>query len=152
MSTMDHHAILNGFAEVVRTHEWERLGEWVHDDATWEYPQSGERFRGLTNIRAQFENYPGLGPGTSRLREIVGGTEYALTPAYTLIALQGTGDRGTALVRVRYPDGSLWWVINLYELREGRIGDSRSYFAPDFEPPEWRAPYRDGEPVRPPEP
>ena len=36
--------------------------------------------------------------------------------------------------------------------REGRIGDSRSYFAPDFEPPEWRAPYRDGEPVRPPEP
>jgi hypothetical protein len=36
-------------------------------------------------------------------------------------------------------------VLNLYELRDGRIGSARSYFAPDFEAPEWRAPYRDGE-------
>ena len=142
MTDVDHERVRGGFSEVVTTHEWHRLGEFVHDDAVWEYPQSGERFEGLANIRAQFENYPGLSPGTTELREIIGGTAIALTPSYTLIAVDGSGGRGTAVVRIRYPDGSEWWALNVYQLRDGRIGRSRSYFAPDFEAPDWRAPYR----------
>jgi hypothetical protein len=142
---VDHKTVMDGLADVITNHDWENLGLWVHDDATWEYPQSGEQFHGLANIRAQFEHYPGNAVGTSRIKEIVGGTEYALTPAYTLIALEGSGGGGTAVIRVRYPDGSLWWVLQLYQLRDGRIGNSRSYFAPDFEAPNWRAPYREGE-------
>jgi hypothetical protein len=139
----DHQQIMRGFADVVRTHAWDRLGDYVTEDVVWEYPQSGERFRGIANLRGQFENYPDLEPGTSELQEVIGGTTYALTPNYTLVAVEGSGVRGISIVRVRYPDGSWWWALNLYELREGKVARSRSFFAPDFEPPDWRAPYRD---------
>ena len=143
MTGVDHREVLEGFARVLRDHDWDDLGRYVHPEVVWEYPQSGERFRGLAKVRAQFENYPDLGPGTSHLEDIIGGPSYALTPSYTVIMIEGTGDRGTAIVRVRYPDGSLWWAVNVYVLRDGRIGHSRSFFAPDFEAPDWRAPYRD---------
>jgi ketosteroid isomerase-like protein len=142
MTEPEHVQIMRGFSQVISTHDWDRLGEFVNDDAVFEYPQSGERFEGLSNVRGQFENYPDLGPGTSELSEIVGDTAYALTPSYTLIAVDGSGGRGTAVVRVRYPDGSLWWALTVYELRDGRIGRLRTFFAPDFEPPDWRAPFR----------
>lgn len=130
-------------SNVISTHDWDRLGEAVHEDAIFEYPQSGERFRGLANIRAQFQNYPNMGPGTSHLAEVIGDDTYALTPSYTVIHVEGTGQKGTAVIRVRYPDGSLWWAINLYEVRDERMIRSRTYFAPDFEAPDWRAPYRE---------
>jgi SnoaL-like domain len=152
VNAVDHRTIVDGLARVINAHEWDDLGRWIHEDAVWEYPQSGEVFIGLANIRAQFERYPGSEPGTSEIQEIIGGTEYALTPAYTVIAIEGSGSKGTSIIRVRYPDNTLWWVVNVYELRDGRIGHSRSYFAPDFEAPAWRAPFRAGEltpPVQP---
>jgi ketosteroid isomerase-like protein len=137
MTDPDHRQILGGFADVVRTHDWDHLGDYIAQDAVWDYPQSGERFRGLSNIRAQLE-------------EVIGGTSYALTPTYTLVAVDGSGDRGTAVVRVRYPDGSRWWAVNLYRLRDGKVTRTRVFFAPEFEPPDWRAPYREPEtPVTP---
>jgi ketosteroid isomerase-like protein len=143
VTSVDHKQILGGFADIIRTHEWDRLGDYLTEDALWEFPQSGERFRGLRNVRAQFENYPGLEPGTTMLEEVIGGMTYALTPTYTLVAVDGSGDRGTAITRVRYPDASQWWAVNLYELRDGKIAHARSFFAPEIEAPEWRAPYRE---------
>ena len=145
MTDPDHRKILGGFGDVVTTQGWDRLGDYVTEDALWEYPQSGERFRGLANIRATFENYPELGPGTSEVEEVIGGTAYALTPMYTLVAVSGSGDRGTAITRVRYPDGSRWWAVNVYDLRDGKIARARTFFAPEFEPPEWRRPFHDVE-------
>jgi SnoaL-like domain len=139
----DARAVLAGFADVVNEHRWDDLGRWIHPHVVWEYPQSGERFRGLANVRGQFENYPGLESATAFLEEVVGETKYALTQAYTIIAVDGSGDRGTAIIRSRYPDGSEWHAINFVELRGGLIVHLRSYFAPDFEAPDWRAPYRD---------
>lgn len=135
--------VMGTMAEIISGHDWDRLGQVFHDDAVLEYPQSGERFRGVANIRAQFENYPALGPGSSELAEVIGDDAYALTPSYTVIRVEGSGQRGTAVIRIRYPDGSYWWAINLFELRDGRMTRSRSYFAPDFEAPDWRAPYRE---------
>ena len=142
MTVVDHEALLKAMARVVGEHDWDALGTCYHPDAVIEYPQSGERFVGLENIRAQFENYPGLEPGTTELQEVIGGTRYALSPMYTVINVEGSGDRGIALIRVRYPDQSLWWAINIYELRDDRMARSRVFFAPEFEAPEWRAPYR----------
>lgn len=135
--------VMQELADIITDHEWGRLGEVLQEDAVFEYPQSGEVFRGVANIRAQFENYPDLDPGTSRLAEVIGDEAFALTPSYTLIRVEGTGQRATAVIRVRYPDGSHWWALNLVELRDGRISRSRAYFAPDFDAPEWRAPYRE---------
>ena len=138
-----HERLATGWANTLARHDWDALADYLHPDAVIEYPQSGERFVGIPNIRGHFENYPGLKPGTTKLEEVIGGTTYALTPSYTVIAVDGTGDRGTAVLRVQYPDGSMWWGVNLYELRDGLIARSRTYFAPDFDPPEWRAPFRD---------
>ena len=143
MTGVDHRQVMDGLADVISKHDWPRLGEYFHANGVLEYPQSGERFRGIANIRAQFENYPDLEPGSTELEEVIGGTTYALTPSYTVIGIDGSGDRGTALIRARYPDGSVWWVLNLYELRDGVIVRSRNFFAPDFDAPEWRAPFRE---------
>jgi ketosteroid isomerase-like protein len=144
----DHRRILGGFSGVLDVQDWDRLGDYLAEDAVMEFPQSGERFRGLANIRAQFENYPSLEPGSTKLNEVIGGTTYALTPMYTLVAVEGSGDRGTALVRVRYPDGSRWWAVSLYELRDGSIARFRAFFAPEFEAPDWRAPFREANEAR----
>ena len=143
MTEVDHRQLFSEWADVIRRHDWDSLARYLHPDAVLEYPQSGERFRGVENIRGQFENYPGLEPGTTELEEVIGGATYALTPSYTVIAVQGSGDRGTAILRARYPDGRLWWVVNIYELRDGLIGHSRNFFAPVFDPPDWRARFRD---------
>jgi hypothetical protein len=135
--------VMNGLNDIMRRAEWHRLGEVFHEDAVLEYPQSGERFRGLANIRAQWENYPDLDPGGSDVSEIIGDEAYALTPSYTVIRVEGSGQKGTAVIRVRYPDGSWWWALNLHEVSSGRISRCRAYFAPDFEAPDWRAPYRE---------
>ncbi|MEO8510030.1 MAG: nuclear transport factor 2 family protein [Chloroflexota bacterium] len=147
MSDPVHERVMRTMADVISNGDWERFGEVFHDDGILEYPQSREVFRGLANITGQFASYPelgtGTGTGTSELHEIIGATTYAMTPSYTVIAVKGSGDHGTAVVRVQYPDGSWWWVLNLYELDGERIRRSRAYFAPDFEAPDWRAPYRE---------
>ena len=143
MSDGELQRVMTSMDDIMTRAQWNRLGEVFHEDAVLEYPQSGERFSGLANIRAQFENYPNLDPGGSKVAEVIGDEAYALTPSYTVIRVEGSGQRGTAVIRIRYPDGSWWWGLNLYELRDGRIGRSRAYFAPDFEAPDWRAPYRE---------
>jgi ketosteroid isomerase-like protein len=145
MTDTDHQLLLRTFGEAVTQRDFAKFDELFTADAVLEYPQSGERFRGLANIRAQFENYPDMDPRNSQseLQEVIGGTTYVLTPSYTVVGVDGSGDRGVAIIRVRYPDQSLWWVVNLYELRGGRIARSRAFFAPEFEAPEWRKPFRD---------
>jgi hypothetical protein len=139
----DARDLIEGLAAVIGAQAWDQLEGFLHPDVTWEYPQSGERFRGIANIRAQFEAYPGLEPGTTFLEDVVGGTSYLMTPTYTLVGVQGSGDRAVGVNRVRYPDGTLWYAINFVEIRDGLVWRSRSYFAEDFEAPSWRAPYRE---------
>ena len=145
MRNVDHQQLLRTFGAIIQQRELHRLGEVFHTDAVIDYPQSGERFRGLENIRGQFENYPEMDPETSQseVEEVIGGTTYVLTPSYTVVGVDGSGDRGVAIIRIRYPDASIWYAINLYELRDGRVARSRAYFAPVFDPPDWRAPFRE---------
>ena len=143
MTDTPHKRVMSRLAAAIAGNDWDALGDVFHADAVLEYPQSGEVFRGLGNIRGQFENYPDLGSGSSELQEIIGGATYALTPSYTVIAVEGSGNQGTAVIRTRYPDGSLWWALNIFELSGERIRRARTYFAPDFEAPDWRAPYRE---------
>lgn len=144
MTTDAHAAVMHRLAEILRDQDWARMDECFAADATLEFPQSRERFRGIDNIQAQWANYPSLDPGSSELEEVIGEPKaYALSPSYTVIAIDGSGSAGTAIIRVRYPDGSLWYAINVYELRDGLISRCRTFFAPDFDPPDWRAPYRE---------
>jgi hypothetical protein len=62
---------------------------------------------------------------------------WAISPGYTVLPLTGP-ERYTTLARTRYPDGSLWWIVAIVELKDAKIYRSETYFAPDFDPPEWR--------------
>jgi hypothetical protein len=138
----EHRALMAAFSEILTTGAYERLREFYTPDVVVEFPQSGERFRGPDGIIGQFQGYPGHINDT-QMSDVIGGTAYALTPMYTVVAVEGSGDNGTAIYRTRYPDGSMWWVINLYELRDRRVAKVRTFFAPDFEAPGWREPFWD---------
>src|ERR1700676_475088 len=72
-----------------------------HEDAVLDYPQSGERTRGRSNIQNQRASQPSKKRFT--VRRIIGGgdlwvTEYILTyggkPSYTVSIIEVRGDKG----------------------------------------------------------
>jgi hypothetical protein len=69
-----------------------------------------------------------------------------MTSMFTVVRLESGSDSATAVYRVRYPDGSIWWLTAVWELRDDRIAHGTLLFAPEFDPPAWREPYR--EPLR----
>jgi ketosteroid isomerase-like protein len=71
-----------------------------HEDAVLEYPQSGERTRGRSNIQGQRASQPNK--KRFSIRRIIGGgdlwvTEYILTydgkPSYTVSIMEFTGEK-----------------------------------------------------------
>ena len=138
-------ALVERFADVTNRAAWDELGEVLTEDVVEEYPQSGEVMRGLANVRAVREHYPGgvprdgIDPATTRISATE--QQWVMTPMSTLVRVEGTGDVVTAVFRTRYPDGSEWWVANLFEVRGGKIARNTALFAPVFDAPEWRAPY-----------
>ena len=143
MNEAEHRALTTLLTDILGREEYDRLGEVYTPHVVAEFPQSGERFRGIENLRGQFENYPGSVAIETHVADVIGGTAYALTPLYTVVTVEGSGDRGTSIVRTRYPDGSFWWIVSVYELESGRIARIRMFFAPEFEAPAWREPFWD---------
>jgi hypothetical protein len=90
------------------------------DDATCDYPQSGERILGRKNLQALRSHHPGK-PSGFHVKRIVGQgdlwvTEYIITyqgkPAYT---------------------------VSIMEFRDGKVVHETQYFADPFEAPSWRS-------------
>ena len=99
--------------------EFETEHAIYHEDAVLEYPQSGERTRGRSNIQNQRASQPSKKRFT--VRRIVGGgdlwiTEFILTyddkPSYT---------------------------VSIMEFRAGKVARETQYFADPFVAPTWRA-------------
>jgi ketosteroid isomerase-like protein len=145
MPAFDHRARLERFVAAMNRREYAALDELFTDDLVQDYPQSGEIVRGLRNFRAILENYPtGLPEGSidsGTLRVSAKDEIKVVAPFFTVIRVEGAGDEGTYTLRTRYPDGSSWWTIGFYHLRDGRIDRATVFFAPEFEAPAWRAPY-----------
>jgi hypothetical protein len=60
-----------------------------------------------------------------------------ISPGYTVLPLSGP-DRYTTVSRSPYPDGSYWWVVSILTIKDDKVFHAETYFAPEFEPPEWR--------------
>jgi len=94
-----------------------------HDDAVLEFPQSGERFVGVENLREWRSNYPAR--TAVEFREI-----------------RGRGDLWVAEISIRY-DGSPWnFGVSILEFRGQKIAGESIYVTEGWEPPEWRARWR----------
>jgi len=142
---VDHQALSERYAAALASGDLKVIDEVFTEDFVDEYPQSGEIIRGRSNLRAMMEHRPGLtseyGADLSTVRARAGDEHKVLAPLFTVVRVQGRGNAGTTTLRARYPDGSWWWIVAVYELRDGQIARSTSFFAPQFEAPEWRAPF-----------
>ena len=103
--------------------DYDRSHEIYHDDAVLEFPQSGERFVGVENLREWRSNYPAQ--ATVEFREI-----------------RGRDDLWIAEISISYDQGAASFGISILELRDDKIARETIYVAEGWEPPAWRARWR----------
>ena len=101
----------------------DRSHAMYQDDAVLEFPQSGERFVGVENLREWRSSYPA---STSvEIRDV-----------------RGRDDLWVAEISLRYDDGPWNFGISILELRGDKIARESIYVAEGWEAPEWRAQWR----------
>lgn len=142
MSDISTREIVDRYAKALETTDLDALATVLHDDYLEEYPQSGERIHGGANLLAIMANYPGGIPLSARVDSVVGAEDrWVVSPSYTPMRIDGAGDQYTAVAHVFYPDGSDWHVIQLIRVKDGKIYRVTSFYAPQFDAPDWRTPY-----------
>jgi hypothetical protein len=94
-----------------------------HDDAVLEFPQSGERFEGVENLREWRSSYPA--DTKVEFREV-----------------RGAADVWVAEVSISYDGGPASFGVSILEFRDDRIARETIYVAEGWEAPEWRAQWR----------
>jgi SnoaL-like protein len=94
-----------------------------HEDAVLEFPQSGERFVGVENLREWRHNYPA--ETAIEFREIRGG-----------------GNLWIAEISISYDQGPANFGISILEFRGEKIARESIYVTAGWEAPEWRARWR----------
>jgi hypothetical protein len=97
--------------------------EMYHPDAVLEFPQSGERFAGVENMREWRSNYPAS--TKMELREV-----------------RGLEDLWVAEISISYDDGPWNFGVSILEFRGDKIARESIYVAEGWEAPEWRARWR----------
>ena len=144
MALFDHEGLVRRYAEAMNTNNRQLMAAQVTADFITDWPQSGERVRGLENFWAIIDNYPGAN-GRPPANDV--GSVHAhptpelklVAPSFTFVSVDGGGNSGTFTLKSRYPDGSHWWIVALYTLRDDRMAHTTTYFAPAFDAPDWRA-------------
>ena len=116
-------ATVERYARALQDKDLDALALLITDDYVDEMPQSGERVRGKANQLALVRNYPGgvgtIDPKSARL--VSAEDRWVLTPTYAI--------------------GETWQMIQIIELRLGKVAKTTSWFAAPFEAPEWRTQY-----------
>jgi hypothetical protein len=134
--------LLSRWLEMIQSGDFSKAAEILDEDIVAEWPQSRERVVGLKNLVAIMSHYPGGSLGTrmetARLTE-VSQERYLITPMFTTVKTEGTGNKATGSVLTRYPDGTDWYIIMSAETRGGKIVRNDAFFAPIYEAPKWRA-------------
>jgi hypothetical protein len=90
-----------------------------HQDAVLEYPQSGERTRGRSNIQDQRASQP------SKKR-------------FSVRRIIGSGDLWVTELILTY-DGKPSHTVSIMEFRGDKVARETQYFADPFAAPAWRA-------------
>ncbi len=94
-----------------------------HDDAVLEFPQSGERFEGLSNFKEWREQYPS-------------------DVHFDVRRITGSGDVWVRELTVSYDGGSPMLGVAILEFRGDRVATERIYVTDTWEAPAWRAAWR----------
>jgi len=131
--------LLGQLYDAFNRRDYDTAMQFLHPDFEEDWPQSRERVRGAANLRAIVENYPG-GVSFEATPEYHGtDEEWAITPGYTVVRVTESGSEGTGVIKVRYGDGSEWWMLALFQLKDDLLYRQTTFFAGPFEAPEWRS-------------
>ena len=90
------------------------------NDAICDYPQSGERILGRSNLQALRSHHPGK-PSGFHVRRIT-----------------GTGNLWITEYTITY-QGQSSYTVSIMEFRNGKVIHETQYFADSFEAPAWRS-------------
>jgi SnoaL-like domain len=116
---VDQPAVIDRYWEAVRERDLEAVRACVTDDFVEDWPQSGERIRGIDNWHRMATAHP---------------TYPSVTPVRTV----GEGDLWVTEALFDYGGGDPWRVCAILELAGDRIARVTEYFGAPFEVPEWR--------------
>jgi hypothetical protein len=89
------------------------------DDAICDYPQSGERIVGRSNLQALRSHHPGKPSG------------------FEVKRILGKGDLWITEYTISY-QGRLAYTVSIMEFRDGKVVHETQYFADPFDAPAWR--------------
>jgi len=131
--------VVDRYVQALVARDLDLQAEVCAPDMVVEYPQSGERIRGWANIRAVHENYPGGLPLDLDPKVIGSADRWIVGPSFNILRVEGSGDVYTIFGSARYPDGKTWQVMDLVELRGGKIARTIEVYGEPFDPPEWRS-------------
>jgi ketosteroid isomerase-like protein len=101
----------------------ERAHQMYAEDAVLEFPQSGERFEGVANMREWRSDYPA-------------------DTSFEFSEVRGKDDIWVAELTVIYDEGPRNFGVSILELRDGKIARETIYVAEGWEAPQWRAEWR----------
>lgn len=120
MSSATTCSLLERFWRAHQTGDPDALAEELHDEVVVSWPQSGEHIRGKDNMDAINRALPGG------------------HPTGQLIEMRAIGDVGILEMKLDY-GGDIVYVVEILELKDGKIRRATEYFADPFEAPDWRA-------------
>lgn len=109
----DGRSVLEDLFAAQEAGDLEAMRRSVHDDIVMEWPQSGERFRGV-------DNAVGALTATETKPEIAG------EPRIT-----GAGGTWVAMIPLRY-ESEIFHYVGVFEIDEGRIRHTTEYFGAPF--------------------
>jgi hypothetical protein len=101
----------------------DRAHAMYHDDAVLEFPQSGERFEGIENMKQWRSEYPV--PTAPEIQEVRGG-----------------GDLWILELTVSYGGELPQYGVGIWEFRGEKVARETIYVSEGWDPPEWRAKWR----------
>ena len=115
----DIRAALNQHWAASDANDFEKEHRIYHEDAVLDYPQSGERTRGRSNMQGQRASQP------SKKR-------------FTVQRIIGGGDLWVTEFILTY-DGRPSYTVSIMEFRGDKVARETQYFADPFPAPAWRA-------------
>jgi hypothetical protein len=143
MNRLSNEECVRQYATASAAHELEALAPLRHPDWMVSWPQSGETVHGNQAFAEMISSYPGGAPATEITRIVGAEDRWVVTPGNTVLQVAGSGDFWWSEWRLTYPNGEVYLVVDLIELRDGLVYRETVYWAPPFEAPDWRAPWVD---------
>jgi hypothetical protein len=138
VTSPDNRHLIDRFYSALNARRFDEMHEFVDSNVVQDWPQSGERIKGLKNFRAVMENYPDL-PSVETRRVVGAEDKWVLTPTFTPLRITGTGDVYTIETRINYPNGEVWSGVSIVQFHNGKVSKMTEYFAAPFPAAEWRS-------------